>query len=61
MLPTKIYYVQVLPGGTPLGYRQRGGKIFTTEQHAVNHKEGLERMGVNARVMILESPVWREL
>jgi hypothetical protein len=61
MLPTKIYYVEVQPGGTPLPYRQRGGKIYTVEQHAINHRDTLLRLGANARVMILESPFWREL
>lgn len=61
MLPNKIFYVEVLPGGEPLGFRQRGGKIFTRHEHAENHKETLERQGVFARVMVLESPVWREV
>lgn len=61
MLPSKIYYVEVLPGGEPLPFRVRGGKIFTTLYHADNHKDGLERLGVNARVVVLESPVWREV
>lgn len=61
MTPKAIYYVEVLPGGTALPYRQRGGKIFTTYIHAVNHKKLLERYGAIARVMTISPVEWKEV
>lgn len=56
--PSKIYYVEVLPGGERLA---RGGKIFTTLSDALDHEDSLTRLGVKARTMVLENPVWRQV
>lgn len=49
-LPSKVYFVAVLPGGKSLDYRQKGGGHFTQEKAAVERYESLIRTGVRAAV-----------
>ncbi len=49
-MPEKIYYVLIMPGGTPLKYGQKGGGIYTREQEALNCVERLKRHGSKVRL-----------
>ncbi len=40
-----IYYVKIIPGGTPLRSYQKGGGIYTSLQDALNCVERLKKHG----------------
>lgn len=50
MKPKKLYYVEILPGGKPLEYRQKGGGTYANLNHANNAYEALRRYGSNVRL-----------
>lgn len=39
MKPEGIYFVEILPGGPPLGYREKGGGHFTDKLSALQRYE----------------------
>lgn len=56
----KIYRVRIIPGGTPLAFRQAGGGIFANYYHALNRHNRLKSQGTNA-VFEEAEPVWKEV
>lgn len=53
-LPKKLYYVKILPGGTPLKYRQRGGGTYTEEKHARSHYNSLKAYGSKVQLLVAD-------
>lgn len=53
-LPKKLFYVRILPGGTPLKYRQKGGGTYTDEKYARSQYESLKAHGSNVELLETE-------
>jgi hypothetical protein len=45
-LPSKLYRLAVVPGGNPLGYRQKGGGTFSSLANMQERIDDLNRTGV---------------
>lgn len=54
-LPKKLYYVKILPGGTPLKYRQKGGGTYAEEKYAKSQYRSLEIHGSNVELLVTET------
>lgn len=52
--PNKLYYVKVLPGGTPLKFRQRGGGVYVDEKYANSQFKSLRAHGSIVELMVAE-------
>jgi hypothetical protein len=44
-LPNKLYRLHIVPGGTPLKYRQPGGGTFSSLKDMQFRREQLDRQG----------------
>ncbi|QNN99234.1 hypothetical protein SEA_FAUST_155 [Streptomyces phage Faust] len=53
-LPKKMFYVKILPGGTPLKYRQKGGGTYTDEKYAKSQYATLKAHGSNVELLEAE-------
>lgn len=53
-MPKKLYYVKILPGGTPLKFRQKGGGTYTDEKYAKSHYESLKAHGSKVELLVTE-------
>jgi hypothetical protein len=58
--PKQLYYVEVIPGGKPLGYREPGGKTYATKPHAVTQRDRLIAAGHNAKLFVTVAE-WQEV
>lgn len=58
--PKKVYFVEVLRGGRPLTFREKGGGHFTQKFSAKERYDKLTRSGVNARFLETETN-WKVL
>lgn len=56
--PKKLYWVEILPGGEPLPYRQRGGGVFSTLAHAQGRCKKLDHRGVLTQIYVAEQIPW---
>lgn len=56
--PKKLYWVDILPGGNPLPYRQRGGGVFSTLAMAKGRCEKLAHLGVLTRIFVSAKIEW---
>lgn len=56
--PKEIFYVEILPGGTPLGFREQGGGHFTSEKHARDRYEYHNNRGRRVRLYTILNPPW---
>jgi hypothetical protein len=50
-LPDKLFYVRLLPGGKPLGFRKNGSKLYTDSRAAFSHYQRLKHDGQNAEIL----------
>lgn len=57
--PKTLFYVEIIPGGRQLGYRERGGKTYAQRAHAVTHRDRLIASGVEA-VLFECTPEWQQ-
>lgn len=48
--PEGLIYVEVVPGGKPLGFRQQGGGVFNSLRTAQYRIDNLTRSGVHFKV-----------
>lgn len=48
--PKTLIYIEVVPGGNPLGFRQQGGGTFSTLKAAQYRIDNLTRSGVHFKV-----------
>lgn len=53
-LPEKLYYVKIVPGGTPLKFRQKGGGTYTNEMYAKGQYEYLKAHGSKVELLVAE-------
>lgn len=53
-MPKKLYYVKILPGGTPLKYRQKGGGTYTDEKYAKSQYNSLKAYGSKVELLVAE-------
>lgn len=58
MKPKDIYFVEILPGGPPLGYREKGGGHFTAYGAAAERYEHHVNKGRNV-VLHHAVPDWK--
>lgn len=60
MKPKELYYVEVIPGGTPLAFREKGGGTYASKPYAVAQCDKLIEAG-HIAVLFVTTADWHEV